>query len=137
MARSPNPNAADVNDSGDVKQERSANKYAVDSSDRSPNINTNTSSSAAYESVDCTPLAKTSVLDKECNDNGERGAESQVEPPDGPLYFQLEKDNNKAGEIVVNANIESYDRLDHTAKPADYRQNGDEGAYQHIELQPT
>ena len=92
-------------------------------------------SSAAYAYVDCTPLDKTNVLDKQWDDNGEKGVERQVVPGDWPLYFQLEKDDNKAGEVGMNESSEAYDGLDRTAEPGYYRENGDEGAYQHIELQ--
>ena len=76
-------------------------------------------------------------MEKSSDANEEKRDESQSGPGDGPLYFQLEKANNKEVEIGANVSSEAYDWLDHTAKHEDYRQNGDEGAYKHIELQPT
>ena len=40
------------------------------------------------------------------------------------------------GEVGADRS-QAYDWLDRTSKPADCRQNGDDGAYQHLELHST
>ena len=128
---SPNANAAYVNVSADNKREGSSKAYTADNSDDNRDIKMN-APSGAYAYVDCIPLNETNMFDESLDDNERKRKESQGGPGDGSLYFLLEKDS----EIGENGSRD-YDRLDSTTKPASYHQNGDEGAYQHIQPQTT
>ena len=132
---SPNANAAYVNVSADNKRIGSSKAYTADGSDDNRNIKTNASADAyAYE--DCIPFDEIKMLDESLDDKDKKRNESQGGPGDRSSYFQLEKDDNKESDICENGSRD-YDRLDSTTKPVSYHQNGDEGAYQHIQPQTT
>ena len=76
-------------------------------------------------------------MDNPSYDNKEEREDGQGSSGDGPLYFQLEKDNDKGDTTSVNENSCDYDRLNCATKLNDYDQNGDDGAYQHIQLQAS
>ena len=114
------------------------NTHNVDNSDENRDITTNRSS-AAYAYVDCTPLDETNALGKQWEENREKTMENNFGPEDGAFYFRLEKDETKRdAEMDNNERHEAYGRLDRTSKLTDcLHQDGDDGAYQHIELQAT
>ena len=126
-------NAAYINNSrGDNEREESSNTYSADNDNRY--IETNAPEDA-YACVDRTPFKTTKKLEYPYGDNGKKPEESQGGPGDGPVYFQLERDDKKEDEMGVDGSQE-YDRLDRASKPGnyhDYHQNEDEGAYQHIQ----
>ena len=54
----------------------------------------------------------------------------------GPIYFQIEKQDTNNNQTAATSSEQAYDRLDRTDKSTTLPQNRDDGAYQHIQLQP-
>ena len=76
-------------------------------------------------------LKRLSVSTEENNKADEAGS------VEGPLYFQLEKDDVKSNQAGVSEGLRDYDRLDRTVKAASCQDTGDSNAYDHLQPKVT